>query len=133
MKGEANDGRRRIGGALVLATVLAAAATAGVAALLMNIRARKDEAQSPFFRVVEITDETVDPAVWGRNFPYQYDTYRRTVDQVRTRYGGSEAVPRTRARTAVCRSPRPSSDSAAASSYGDRNAAAARCARWWST
>ena len=25
----------------------------------------------------------------------QYDGYQRTVDQVRTRYGGSEAVPRT--------------------------------------
>ena len=41
------------------------------------------------------TDETDDPAVWGKNFPLQYDGYRRTVDQVRTRYGGSEAVPRT--------------------------------------
>ena len=25
----------------------------------------------------------------------QYDGYKRTVDQVRTRYGGSEAMPRT--------------------------------------
>jgi formate-dependent nitrite reductase cytochrome c552 subunit len=25
----------------------------------------------------------------------QYDSYKRTVDQVRTRYGGSEALPRT--------------------------------------
>ena len=33
--------------------------------------------------------------MWGRNFPSQYDGYRRTVDQVRTRFGGSEAVPRT--------------------------------------
>jgi nitrite reductase (cytochrome c-552) len=33
--------------------------------------------------------------VWGRNFPLQFDSYRRTVDQVRTRHGGSEAVPRT--------------------------------------
>src|SRR6187397_1321245 len=56
---------------------------------------RKGEAQNSYFRVVELTDETVDPAVWGKNFPQQYDDYRRTVDQVRTRYGGSEAVPRT--------------------------------------
>src|SRR5690606_21546729 len=27
-------------------------------------------------------------------FPQQYDLYLRTVDQVRTRYGGSEAIPR---------------------------------------
>jgi len=44
--------------------------------------------------VVQLNDQTVDPAVWGRNFPLQYDSYRRTVDQVRTRYDGSEAVPR---------------------------------------
>jgi nitrite reductase (cytochrome c-552) len=31
----------------------------------------------------------------GKNFPLQYDGYLRTVDQVRTRFGGSEAVPRT--------------------------------------
>jgi nitrite reductase (cytochrome c-552) len=44
---------------------------------------------------VELTDTTQDPATWGKNFPLQYDGYLRTVDQVRTRYGGSEAQPRT--------------------------------------
>ena len=43
---------------------------------------------------MELTDETVDPAIWGKNFPQQYDAYLRTVDQQRTRYGGSEAMPR---------------------------------------
>ena len=33
--------------------------------------------------------------MWGLNFPQQYDDYRSTVDMVRTRYGGSEAEPRT--------------------------------------
>lgn len=75
--------------------VLAALAAAATAALLVNVQERKQEARSPFFRVVELTDETQDPAVWGKNFPLQYDAYKRTVDQVRTRYGGSEAVPRT--------------------------------------
>jgi nitrite reductase (cytochrome c-552) len=42
-----------------------------------------------------ITDETEDPAVWGREYPAEYATYRKTVDQVRTKYGGSEALPRT--------------------------------------
>ncbi|HJS59361.1 MAG TPA: ammonia-forming cytochrome c nitrite reductase subunit c552 [Vicinamibacteria bacterium] len=73
----------------------AAVATAGAVALLINIFERKQEARNPFYRVVELTDDTEDPAVWGKNFPLQYDGYRRTVDQVRTRYGGSEAVPRT--------------------------------------
>ena len=73
----------------------AALVAAGTAALLVNIFQRKQEARDPFYRVVELTDETTDPAVWGRDFPLQYDDYKRTVDQVRTRYGGSEAVPRT--------------------------------------
>ena len=64
-------------------------------ALLVNIFTRQQEAQTPFFTVVQLNDETEDPAVWGKNFPLQYDGYLRTVDQVRTRYGGSEAVPRT--------------------------------------
>ena len=76
-----------VGGA-VLATIV------GVA-LLMNIFERKQEARNPFYRVVELTDDTDDPAVWGKNFPLQYDDYKRTVDQVRTRYGGSEVEPRT--------------------------------------
>jgi len=81
---------------LVVLTALAAAVgAAGVTALLVNIFERKQEARNPFFRVVELTDETEDPAIWGRNFPLQYDRYRRTVDQQRTRFGGSEAVPRT--------------------------------------
>lgn len=67
----------------------------GVTALLINIFERKQEGRHPFFRVVELTDETEDPAIWGKNFPLQYDHYTRTVDMVRTRYGGSEAMPRT--------------------------------------
>ncbi|MGD9588812.1 MAG: ammonia-forming cytochrome c nitrite reductase subunit c552 [Pyrinomonadaceae bacterium] len=71
-----------------------AAALLGLA-LLTNIFERKQEARNPFFRVVELTDETYDPAVWGKNFPLQYDSYLRTVDQVRTRFGGSEAIHKT--------------------------------------
>ena len=78
--------------ALVVVTAIAAIA---VTALLVNIFTRQQEARNPFYRVVELNDETTDPAVWGKNFPIQYDSDRRTVDQVRTQYGGSEAVPRT--------------------------------------
>src|SRR6187549_1725069 len=67
----------------------------GGLALLVNIMEHKQEAKNPFFRVVELTDDTEDPAVWGKNFPFQYDAYRKTVDQVRTKYGGSDALPRT--------------------------------------
>ncbi len=82
-------------GALVGVSLAALVATGAIAALLVNVMERKQEAMNPFFRVVELDDETQDPAVWGRNFPMQYDAYLRTVDQQRTRYGGSEALPRT--------------------------------------
>lgn len=81
---------------LIVVTALGAAvAAASVTALLVNIFERKQEARAPFVQVVELNDEIDDPAVWGKNFPFQYDGYKRTVDQVRTRYGGSEATPRT--------------------------------------
>ena len=77
------------------AAIIAALTAAGALALLLNIFERKQEAKYPFFRVVELGDETEDPAVWGKDFPLQYDDYQRTVDMVRTKYGGSEAQPRT--------------------------------------
>jgi nitrite reductase (cytochrome c-552) len=80
---------------IVAAALLSALAAAGGVALLTNILERRQEARNPFYRVVDLTEETEDPAVWGKNFPLQYDDYRRTVDQVRTRFGGSEALPRT--------------------------------------
>ena len=79
----------------ILIAILAAIAAAGVTALLVNIFQRQQEARDPFHRVVELNDDIVDPEVWRQNFPIQYDGYKRTVDQVRTKYGGSEALPRT--------------------------------------
>ena len=86
--------RRRRRRFLIIAAGAVLATIVGVA-LLMNIFERKQEARNPFYRVVELTDDTEDPAAWGKNFPLQYDDYKRTVDQVRTRFGGSEAEPRT--------------------------------------
>lgn len=81
------------GWAFAAIAVAAGVVTFGAAALLMNVFERKAEARNPFFRVVELTDDTEDPALWGKNFPLQYDAYRKTVDMARTRFGGSEAVP----------------------------------------
>lgn len=92
---EARPRRRTTTRTVALAAVAAAVAAIATAALLINVFERRAEARDPFFRVVEIDDDTVDPAVWGKNFPLQYDLYLRTVDQVRTRFGGSEAIPRT--------------------------------------
>lgn len=94
MSTETPGGRRRIA-PYVITAVVAAVAAAGGAALLVNVLEHKQEARNPFYRVVDLTDEIDDPAIWGKNFPMQFDGYKRTVDQVRTRFGGSEAVPRT--------------------------------------
>lgn len=88
------DARSRPYLSFLLIAVVGALATAAIAALLVNIFQRKQEARNPFYRVVELTDRTEDPSVWGKNFPLQYESYLRTVDQVRTRFGGSEALPR---------------------------------------
>lgn len=85
----------KIGGIWIVVAVLGSAVvTLALAALLTNIFERKVEAEEQFFRVVEIDDSTVDPAIWGQNFPIHYDLYSRTVDMTRTRYGGSEAIPK---------------------------------------
>ena len=73
--------------------VLGLLGAVGGAALLANIMERKQEGRNPFYRVATLTDTTTDPEIWGKNFPQQYDAYLRTVDQERTRYGGSEALP----------------------------------------
>ena len=90
--------QRQHGGQILkfgLAVGVAALVAIGGLAMLVNILEHKQEAKNPFFRVVELTDDTEDPAIWGKNFPIQYDAYKKTVDQVRTKYGGSEALPRT--------------------------------------
>jgi nitrite reductase (cytochrome c-552) len=83
--------RRRV---LIVAVLVTAVATVAVAALLISITERRWEARHPFVRVTEVDEQTIDPSVWGANWPHQYDTYRRTVDYERTRYGGSDAVPK---------------------------------------
>lgn len=75
----------------ILLSLVVAVATFLVTMLLMNISERKQEARQTYFPLANLTEDTVDPAEWGKNFPRQYDGYRRTVDTERTRYGGSEA------------------------------------------
>ena len=80
---------------LVIAAMGGALAAVGIALLLTSVFRHQQEARNPFYRVVALDDTTDDPAVWGKNFPLQYDDYRKTVDQQRTRYGGSEGEPHT--------------------------------------
>ena len=74
----------------VVVFIVAAGITAGIAALLTNIQARKAEAVQYPLKVVEIAAGELDPAVWGQNFPLQYDAFRKTEqDYGSTTYGGS--------------------------------------------
>jgi nitrite reductase (cytochrome c-552) len=82
--------------AWVAAIAVVAVATALVTALLMNISERKQEATKPFVRLVEVTEDSTDPALWGVNWPKQFDSYLLTAEATRTRFGGhggSEALP----------------------------------------
>lgn len=74
------NSRRRRWGIIAAVLVLGALATVGVAALLITIVERKQEATQPYFKVVEVDETTVDPAVWGQNFPIQYESYRLTAE-----------------------------------------------------
>ncbi|HYE21005.1 MAG TPA: ammonia-forming cytochrome c nitrite reductase subunit c552 [Tepidisphaeraceae bacterium] len=76
--------------------LLVALATAGVTALLVNMFQRKAEARQQFVRVVDVTESHTDPSEWGKNWPREYDSYKRTTDNERTRYGGSEGMPEQR-------------------------------------
>src|SRR5687767_42739 len=91
--GAARPSRRRKVIAFAAVVLVVALLSAGVTALLINIFHRKQEAKDPYLKVVNVTEETTDPAVWGANWPRQYDAYLRTADATRTRYGGSEAMP----------------------------------------
>lgn len=45
--------------------------------------------------VVKLTDDTEDPAEWGKNYPYHYADFMRTEEMVATKYGGSHKLSHT--------------------------------------
>src|SRR4051794_34298389 len=79
--------------AYVATAVVSVLATVAALALLTSIFARKQEAKNPYVRLVDVDETTTDPKQWGINWPREYDSYQRTVDQQRTRYGGSDGAP----------------------------------------
>ncbi|MFO7652750.1 MAG: ammonia-forming cytochrome c nitrite reductase subunit c552 [Candidatus Krumholzibacteriia bacterium] len=88
---EARTERHRPALVYILAATVVALATVAVILLLQNITTRKDEARTYYFPVVPVDETTDDPERWAPNFPYQYDTYARPADDIRTRWGGNEA------------------------------------------
>jgi len=81
---------------LAVLLVLVALVTFGVTALLVTVFEHRQEARTPFVRVAEVDEVTTDPEPWGQNWPYQFDTYKRTVDTSHTEYGGSSAMPESK-------------------------------------
>jgi len=75
----------------VLGLIGVAAVTVLLLALLTNIFERKQEARQAFVRLVDVTEDTMDPKVWGQNWPLQYDSYLRTALPTTTKYGGRGA------------------------------------------
>ncbi len=51
---------RRLVSLLIVTAVAAAVIAVGVTALLVNVFQRKSEAKNPFYRVVELDDDTVE-------------------------------------------------------------------------
>jgi nitrite reductase (cytochrome c-552) len=89
--------RRRSFTLLVTIGIASAVLVFVIAALLMSIFERKQEARNPYVRLVDVTEDTTDPAKWGINWAREYDDYKRTAEVTRTRFGGSETLPAEKA------------------------------------
>src|SRR5262245_31633972 len=89
--------RRKV---MIFAAIAGACAVAVflLAGLLTSIFQRKQEARNPYVRLVEVKEETTDPAAWGINWARQFDDYKRTAMATRTRFGGSETLPDEKAK-----------------------------------
>ncbi len=85
--------RKKTWNRLYIAFLLSFLIVGAITSILLNIIEHKNEARRPFFHVHELNDDIEDPAIWGQNFPHQYHGYLQTVDQARTKHGGSESLP----------------------------------------
>jgi nitrite reductase (cytochrome c-552) len=74
----------------MLGLVAAGAALATVLVLALNasIARHKAEAQQTYTRLVDLDETIIDPAQWGKDFPREYDGYKRTTERNGTKYGG---------------------------------------------
>jgi nitrite reductase (cytochrome c-552) len=83
--------RDRRGAAALPAALLAAGALLLASAVPVSAAETKGKPAAP----AKPPAESDDPAAYKDAFPLQYESYMKTVDQVRTRFGGSEALPRS--------------------------------------
>jgi nitrite reductase (cytochrome c-552) len=87
-----NETRRqaRIGFPLLVA-ILSALGTAAIAWVLVTMFGHKQDARRTFNRNVDVNEVSTDPALWGQNWPHQFDQYKSTAGD--KFYGGSAALP----------------------------------------
>lgn len=78
---------------LIAAFIVSAIVGASLVLLLTNIFERKMEAKRNYVSLVGLSEEETDPAVWGINFPYEYDSYKKTAQSTKTHFGGGESLP----------------------------------------
>jgi len=83
-----NQPQKKRGLLIALVAGVFALVAVGAAALLVNITERKQEARHAFVKLVEVTENDVDPAKWGKNWPREFDGYQRTSEPTSTKYGG---------------------------------------------
>jgi len=89
---EPKKGRRLTWLWVALAFFVGLVAMAGIAFLLTNIQTHKNEEVEYPLKTVAIAADELDPAVWGQNFPREYDSFKKTeIDGVETPYGGSNS------------------------------------------
>jgi nitrite reductase (cytochrome c-552) len=81
---------------LMLLGMLAAStvATLAVTFTLIVMFEHKQDARSPYLRLVELDETSVDPALWARNWPRHYEQYKSTAGD--KFYGGSSAMPHSK-------------------------------------
>ncbi|MDO5697268.1 MAG: ammonia-forming cytochrome c nitrite reductase subunit c552 [Dermatophilus congolensis] len=87
--GRQRGGRRWL---LVAAIGLVALVTMGMTALLVNILERQSEGEQYAYTKVQLDEKSYDPAVWGQNFPLQYEGWKATSEMTPTEHGGSKPV-----------------------------------------
>lgn len=79
---------------LLIGFLAAAVGTGLVAWVLTTMFAHKQEARTPYVRVVELNEISVDPEPWGLNWPHHFDGWKSTAGD--KFYGGSNAMPQSK-------------------------------------
>lgn len=82
----------------ILVLVLVAGCAAGLTWFLTTIFENKQEAKAPYTHVVDVDETTYDAAVWGKNFPLQYEAHIATseMDPAKTvEHTPTDTDPRT--------------------------------------